>query len=210
MVFSVAVGYIKHLAMTRVAWELLCFQPLQTRGSDAGWRQPSPACGCVGQVCRVRAVCVPCVPAYGDGVSEIQGDQLQGETGSLPCRAVCHTQGFHPLQSQHFIRAPPAAQRARAQAGGGQQALAEHCRSHLTRARGAAPLGGSSSSRSRRRLLSRWDCAGVRRPMGHRGARQSQRHWPWVLGSLLPVDARDVGGSCPSYLRLLVLGGASV
>lgn len=58
LVFSVAVGYIKHLAMTRVAWELPCFQPLQTRGSDAGCRQPSPPCGRVGQVCRV---CVPCV-----------------------------------------------------------------------------------------------------------------------------------------------------
>lgn len=51
-------------------------------------------------------------------------------------------------------------------------ATAEHC-SHLTRATGAAPLGGSS--RSRRRLLSRWDLGGsAGGPWGHRGAWQSQ------------------------------------
>lgn len=177
MVFSVAVGYIKHLAMTRVAWELLCFQPPQTRGSDACCRQPRPPCGCVSQVCRV----------YGEGECQrdsgatIYGERPSRGVSSLPCGVTC-TQGFHPFQRQHIIRASPAAQRTRAQAGswlpGGCKlwpAAAQHCRSHLTRARRAAPLGGSSSSHSRRRLLSRWDlygCAGG--PWGHRGARQSQ------------------------------------
>lgn len=133
MVFSVAVCYIKHLAMTRVAWELLCFQPLQTRGSDARCRQPRPAGGCVGQVCRVCVPRVPRVPrvrAYRDGerAGEIQGPPVTGRAWlpSLPC-GVTYTQGFHPSfhpsQRQRIMRAPPAAQRARAQAGSGLPGL---------------------------------------------------------------------------------------
>lgn len=135
--------------MTRVAWELPCFQPLQTRGSDAGCRQPSPPCGRVGQVCRVCVCvqcvqclqCVPCVPrvpAYrvcqrGSGWPSTGRDWLS----SLPLRLT-------RFQSQHIIRAPPAAQQARGTSGQsaarGVQALAGRRR--------ALPLSSHPGKRS--------------------------------------------------------------
>lgn len=130
---------------------------------------------------RLRGPGVPCVRAYGEGqrVSDTRGRPSIGAgwLSALPC-GVTHTRGFHPFQ--HIVRAPPAVQRARAEAGSGLPgvcglwpAAAEHCRSHLARARGAAPLGGSSHSR--RRLLSRWDLGGwAGGPWGHRGAWQNQ------------------------------------
>lgn len=170
MVFSVAVGYIKHLAMTRVAWELLCFQPLQTRGSDAGWRQPSPRCGAWARCPCVGTACAVCAGVRRETVCQ---RHCRDRLALLLGVAVTHTQGFTRSSPAHRTCSPSSA------AGSGLPgvcglwpAAAGHC-SHRTRARGAAPLGGSSHSR--RRLLSRWDlggCAGG--PWGHRGAWQSQ------------------------------------
>lgn len=190
MVFSVAVGYIKHLAMTRVAWELLCFQPLQTRGSDARCRQPRPPCGCVGQVCRVCAECVPTVCRLCAECACVRRES-QRDSGAtiyreslallLSVRCDIHL-GVSPVPAPAHHTCSPSSTAGAGISGSGLPgvdklwpAAAEHCRSHLTRARGAAPLGGSSSSHSRRRLLSRWNlcgCAGG--PRGRRGAWHSQ------------------------------------
>lgn len=95
LVFSVAVGYIKHLATTRVAWDLLCFQ---TQGSEARCRQPRPPCGsCVGQVCRACAVCAVCERVrrrrewQRDSGATIYSESL----ALLLACGVAYSQGFH-------------------------------------------------------------------------------------------------------------------
>lgn len=182
MVFSVAVGYIKHLAMTRAAWELLCFQPLQTRGSDARCRQPRPPCGCVGQVRRVCAECAVCACVRRESQRD-SGATIHRESLAplLAVRCDIHP-GVSPVPAPAHHTCSPSSTAGAGISGSGLPgvgklwpAAAEHCRSHPTRARGAAPLGGSSSSHSRRRLLSRWNlcrCAGG--PRGRRGAWHSQ------------------------------------
>lgn len=49
-------------------------------------------------------------------------------------------------------------------------------------------------------------CAGVQEAHGATEVpAEPGKHWYWVLGSLLPSDAGDVGGPCPGYLWFLVL-----
>lgn len=43
-----------------------------------------------------------------------------------------------------------------------------------------------------------------------RGSAEPSKHWHWVLGSLLPLGAGDVGDYCLFYLCFLVLWGTSV
>lgn len=209
MVFSVAVGYIKHPAMTCITREPLRFPHLSRREPVARMLAPSSRDlhthgSRVGQVCRT------CVRTERERVNEIQGRPSIGEDqlSSLPCSVTC-SQGFHPFQrpAHHTCSLPAWAQ---TQPNGRLPGVcklwpagAEHCRFHLTRARGAAPLGGSSSScsrsSSRRRPLSPWDlCGCVGCQWDHGGAWQGQASSQlWQLGSVLwdPMGWRGCGGA---------------
>jgi len=100
---------------------------------------------------------------------------------------------------------------------------AEHWCFHLTRTRGAAPLGGSSHSsgrrsrssshsgrirsRSSRRLVSPWDLQGVQEATTEPGGASpapSAGSWAASMGG------GNVGSSCPHCLCFLVLWGAAV
>lgn len=104
--FSVAVGYIKHPAMTCIARELLRF-PHLSRHEPVAWMLTPGSRDLHVRSGRVGPVCRTCVCMERERVSKIQGrlPMWGGQVSSLPCGVTC-AQGFHPFQHLLVTHAP--------------------------------------------------------------------------------------------------------
>lgn len=158
---------------------------------------------------RVGPVCRTCVHMERECSARFKSDCLCGK-GRFPSMWCDMRSKVSPIPAPAcHTRSPPAW--AQAQPGSSLLGMgtlwpagAEHWCFHLTRARGAAPLGGSSSShssRSSRRLLSPWDFCGCTRGQWDRaGAWQGQpstQHWEPVSVLGEPMEWRGSGELLP-------------